>query len=638
MNLLDLDMSDSIPDIINAYTKVFGTEYKDIIEKRLNRIVYVMYNDVDGMYSYLDFLKDCKQKELAIKFLEEIGIDIGTAKEKSYAEELDDDIIQIINKYIGSYFGMVPEYKNASVGIKAWKSFSKEADVNVELIEAQKIKFINFLRGENANTITKETFQTFCKTDEYKQILEKIEKYLQIFDQISEEYEDYLQEIASYQKYVDEELKRRDDMQNNRRNILYEQIEENLTDDIKAFLDEKYSSIDEKNEAFFGTELGEKTYAEYFSQEDENKLSDLSVNESDKNNIYYYRTEYFKQLGVTIDKESWDFKNDKEFYEYCIQQENIKKLILPAELATDLTSKRKETYEGFQKDFIYNSQDFIGIAKAFGNSTSDKEEIYLKKKEKKVCIAGGTDDKGFLPILFFTVKDWSSGRLDYMFLHEICHVIEAEGSSGKNYRCGFDSVNDNISLNSYNGQYRKYERLNETITDIFAIEARKALHEKGIYIFEPQKLNDPNVNDNNTHSIVKNLLTTFLNKYRQPIVRARMLGKVNELYDIIGEENFEELNDVVNKVDSLVEKNNENEDTIVIEYYKQLERLKQTYDKMEKHQSRNLSSDNLLKSAISATEETTRSGQINEGINNITSKLKNNEKNRDSLEGEEISG
>lgn len=66
MNLLDIDVHDNIPDIINAFTKVFGIEYNDIIKKRLNKAKFVMYNNLNGMDSYLDFLKECKQKELAM--------------------------------------------------------------------------------------------------------------------------------------------------------------------------------------------------------------------------------------------------------------------------------------------------------------------------------------------------------------------------------------------------------------------------------------------------------------------------------------------------------------------------------------------------------------------------------------------
>lgn len=68
MDLLNIDIQANISDIIDAYTKVYGPEYREVIEKRINQIFYIVYNDVDGISDYLTFLKECKKKELAIKF------------------------------------------------------------------------------------------------------------------------------------------------------------------------------------------------------------------------------------------------------------------------------------------------------------------------------------------------------------------------------------------------------------------------------------------------------------------------------------------------------------------------------------------------------------------------------------------
>ena len=101
---------------------------------------------------------------------------------------------------------------------------------------------------------------------------------------------------------------------------------------------------------------------------------------------------------------------------------------------------------------------------------------------------------------------------------------------------------------------------------------------------------------------------------------------MKDLYNRIGEENFEELNDIVNRVDYFIQKfglvqkleNSQNESTIVVEYYKQLERLSKVYDNMERHQLKEQSSNDLLKSAIDATEKTTRLGNIEDAISSIS--------------------
>lgn len=431
-----------------------------------------------------------------------------------------------------------------------------------------------------------------------------------MYDLTLEEYDKYLKEIEPYQRYVDSESKRKREMETSRINMLYERIVDFLPDDIKAFLNGKYSSLDEKSKALLETDIGIKSYIEFFSEEDEKMLNDASTSEHDKNKICYNRRRYFQKIGAMIDKTVDDFETDREFYEYCIQQEHIKKLIPPARLATGINKLRKEAYEELERDFIYSSQDFIENTKDVSQRT--RKAIYAIQKENYVCINGGSDDEGFVPILFYTVRNFEYGKLDMIFLHEVGHAIETELTGNVGFRSGFEFLTEKNEKNPYNIQKRKYERLNETIMDIFAIEARQALHEQGIYIIEPKELIIKDVKDENTHSIVKQLLTIFLDRYREAIVRARLYGDMDGLYGIIGKENFEELNDVVNRVDSLLGglaqklKNNQNEDPVVVEYHRQLERLERIYANMEAHQARGSANDNLLRDASSTNEGTMR--------------------------------
>ena len=201
MNILDINVYDSIPDIVNAYAKVFGTEYKDIIEKRINSVIYVTYKNPGGMYDYIQFLKRCKRKELAIKFLEKIGVDVSKDCKK-YADRLDENLEDLIDNYMGSYLGIDSNFR-IYLGVRAWLPTDK--DTNIKEITEAKIEFINFFRGKNSNLITEENFEEFCKTDEYKEIYDEIQGYLQILEQLSIEYRNYLQSIESYQEYIDNE-------------------------------------------------------------------------------------------------------------------------------------------------------------------------------------------------------------------------------------------------------------------------------------------------------------------------------------------------------------------------------------------------------------------------------------------------
>lgn len=620
MNILDYEIhnaiQDNIPNIIDTYAKVYGEEHRELIEERVKKIIYVIYNDIDGIKDYIDFLEDCKQKQLAIKFLEKIGVNTKN-QIKNYAEKLDKDMDKIVYKYIGFYWGLTTD---TNQGIKAWRTTNEN-----EYVKLEKISFINFLRGENENPITIETFQEFCKTDEYKEILEKIRKYLKVYDEIVREYEDYLKELEPYKEYVEEENKRRNDIQAQRRNMIYMQIEDKLSDDIKDYLNKNYSSIDEKSRCFLGEELGEKSYLEYFSKEDENKLDDMSISESDKNRIYYFRKRYFRSIGIKIDAFSLD---DKESYEAYIAQ-GYKKLVPTQELIEEITKLKEKAYSECKKEFIYNSKDFIRNSKIFDNTERNKEAIYSRVKDSQICITGGSSDENFITILFFTIRNNCGGILDYVLLHEMGHAIETEDMLGKgDYRSGFEFGTVNVPENPYNQDKRKYERLNETIRDMLTLEAREILHEQGIYFFEQKEL-IKDAKNNNTHSICKDLLKTFLSEYREEIIGVLLHGDIDTLYNRVGEENFEELVDIVNRVDNLYGlvpklENMQNEDPTVVEYHEQLERLSKVYANMERHQIKEESANDLLQSAINATEETTRLGSIEDAIASISNTFEQN--------------
>lgn len=610
MNLLDINVYDSIPDIVNAYAKVFGTEYKDIIEKRINSVIYVTYKNPGGMYDYIQFLKRCKKKELAIKFLEKIGVDVSKDCKK-YADRLDENLDDLIDNYMGSYLGIDSNFR-IYLGVKAWLPTDK--DTNIKEITEAKIEFINFFRGKNSNLITEENFEEFCKTDEYKEIYDEIQGYLQILEQLSIEYRNYLQSIESYQEYIDNEQNRKENMETIHTKALYEKIEKYLTEDLRKFLDEKYSSIDEKSKTFFDDGVSAKSCFEFFSKESENKLNASSISEDDKSLIYYYRTMYFKKLGFVIENEE-SFKTNKDKYNYIIQQNDIQKLILPEDNIREIISLKKEAFEEFQKDFIYSSEHWLEKS----DNLEVKEWIYKRIINKIIGISGICQKGEFRPALFFTVRKEEGGTLDYLLLHELCHVCETEGKDTKILRCGFDLADSDTSKNPYDSTKRKYERLNETITDIFAVEAVQILHEEGIYIFEQPEYTIEDVNDRNTSNVCKNLLKPFMQQYREQIIRARILGNMKELYEVIGKENFEELNDIINKVDSLEGltiklKKDQREDSIVIEYYRQLERLNKVYQNMQNYQKREETADVLVKSAISATETTIRNSQIDNAM------------------------
>lgn len=450
MDILNINIKKYLPDIIDVYTKIFGEQYREVIEKRVNGSDFYPYNTEMGIAQYIEFLEKCKQRELSLRFLQEIGIDISSHDGKSYAEEVSPKLKQLIVEYIGGYSGFYDIFaKDNIIGIRAFDKDVQQRNrkYQSEIIQNQ-IRFLNLLLGgDEERIITKEELEEFFGTDEYREIQDRIQGYNEIYNRLFTEFQEYEKSLEPYM-----EFKRK-------------------------------------------------------------RKEEKSVQES----------------------------------------EDYKKIL---QKMGDTEENRKLLEAIFEKE---------GIMTCFGKE--------LKR-----------------PTVFFTLSfdEFQEGGVeDYTLLHEYCHVIETHESEDRSFESGFDSLGLG-EINPYRENKRKYERLNETITDIFSVQATRILHGKGLYMVEPKELSSDNIMDANTSSLVKKLVFPFVKRYKQEIIRARITGDMEGLFDVIGKDNFEALNDCVNIVDYLAlkglgkELSSEKQNSRLVSRYKeQIERAEHIYANME---------------------------------------------------------
>jgi len=588
MDKLNIDFKSLLPYVIDAFSSVYGDEYRSVISKKINNSHIVSYHDFEGLRDYVSYLKICKSREFSIRFLDEIGIDVQVHKKDNYTEPLDSKIRDILECLIDSSFGF-SESADYWAPLLAFDSNNKN---NPKKLLANKIKIINYLLGNVQDKITEENFESFTETKEFLELLKKINEFKMIYKKLLSEYNDWAKQLAPYEKYIEDEKKRKKDILQKKKNELFREIFDQLPLTVKDSISSK--TFEEQQAIILGsTDISSKSNIEAFSYEQMEKLKSPSVELSDKFWIVYWQSNYFKKLGITIPNEKMlECNSEEDITNYLtfLNQDDIKKYIPTEELISYISATREKKYEEALREYYTTRKDFTDAMNFFANNQNNFEHIYEQIKNKRVCIAGhgGHNDKNdFFSIMFYTVRINDGGYLLQSFMHECGHIIDQiEIGIGFEH---FDSFDENIKKNPYDNAFRKYEKFNETLNDMFTIEAIKFLQSQGIYLIEPKELTLLDTSNHNTASITKDLLQPLLQKFKKQVIKAKINSEPQELIKYIGEDNFEELVDAVNKVDYLSRNgvmpkiDKSPEDAMVIEYFEQIERVKQIYNNIDNY-------------------------------------------------------
>lgn len=589
MDKIGIDFNSLLPHAIDAFTAVYGEEYYSIISKRINNAVIFSYHDVEGLSDYLLYIEECQRKKFSIKFLDQIGVDIQKYKKDNYTEPLDDEVLNILKHYIYSPhlgFGRNPDL------FAPIRAFDLKNGNEPSILLENKIELINYLLGDEHVQITEENFESFAKTNEYLEILKKISELNHIYEKIRLEYNEWKIRLLPYEEYIDQENKRKKVILQKKKDELFEEIFTKLPLPVRISLLNK--TVEEQQQAIFGSsDISSKFIIEYLKLEQIEKLRNTDIDTFEKWCIVSCQSNYLSNLGITVPKEfipKYDSSDNINNYLDFLNQDNIKEYIPSEELISYISATKEKKYEEALREYYTTRKDFIEAIKMNGNHPNNIKIAYENIKSKQICITGSGAIKNgneFVSVMFFTIGTHFGGMLSHAFMHELGHIID-QSQRG----IGFESINDlekKHRENPYNSAYRKYERFNETLNDIFTIEAVQYLENQGVYLIEPKEFTLSNRGNLNTQMITKNLLQPLIQKFRKQIIKAKVNADSKELTKYIGEENFEELVDTVNKVDNLVKNglvdkiNNSPRDVIVKEYLTQVERVKQIYINIDEY-------------------------------------------------------
>ena len=556
----------------------------------------IPYYDIEGLDAYILYIERCKIREFAIIFLDKIGVDVKKHMKHNYTQPLDDEIEEILDYYMDSSFC---GFSNSEVTalMAPLQAFKSNNDINPKILLENKIKIINYLLGEKHEQISGKNFDSFVRTEEYNEILKKINGLNVVYEQLLLEYRKWEEQLQPYKEFVKSENKRKLEIFKRKKITTLIDVYSRLPIPVLNAISGK--SLEEKITAIFGKlDISSSSIIESFSFNNMEKLKSKDVDLYDKYLIVASQRDYFENIGIEIPNKQMlkcDSTEDVNKYLAFLNKDDIKKYIPSDDLISYITSLRKNNYEDALREYYMTRADFLDVTRKFDNGDNEnvRKYIYEQIRNKKVSITfdGATlNDNEFASVMFYTIRTYSGGCLFYTFMHECGHIIDQSSRE----IVGFDS-NDVISeRNPYDPGFRKYEKFNEVLNDIFVTEAVELIHNQGIYLIEPAEFTLLDTSNHNTAQITKNIVQPLVSKFRQQVISAKVNTNPNELIRYIGKDNFEELVDVVNKVDYLSRNGvvpkiaTSPEDEMVKEYFEQVEKATKIYSNIDDYYRNNI--------------------------------------------------
>ena len=159
-----------------------------------------------------------------------------------------------------------------------------------------------------------------------------------------------------------------------------------------------------------------------------------------------------------------------------------------------------------------------------------------------------------IPIVFVDFSMLESENKEHDIIHELNHVLELnlQSISEQEYNgtCGWDELSGKINQTHIetdnSDEKRKYELFSEIINELIAQEICD-IHRKNNneFIFDDEE--HCKIKNTTSYERARFIVIDFFKEFKDKIIQSRGHGNIEIIYDEIGKENFEALNDLVNE-------------------------------------------------------------------------------------------
>ena len=637
LNKLNADrtLQENISKYIDVFVDFYGEDKRDEIERKFNNATFVGYLSPERQQVELTKLIKEKSKELESKVLEynETSLDSKDlfdtydyslkisqpinnyqnfielykfgkeGRKEKYIEDTYNDIKKYLNELTKEEYLKIIETKELPEkyqNIPYWLKNNIQYTTNLQNIEENYEKSFNKASSLIRKIIPRCTLDNFDNNNEE---IEKLDKVIEKYKETLKEYENFEKENIEYfnemqvnkdlemslrEKYYKEFLKENIDLikEEDRQGVI-----EYLNDSKKSYL------MNYSVRRLLGSSIQSESILESFYEEQEDILNNEETSTFIKNNIIENRIKYFNNIGINLGNN----------YNLYLENEDVKSNWPTKERLEKFRATKNKLINNFMKEYYLNTVSHKRLrqvvdSKNLLNKDDGLDQTMYNSSLGKTCVATNLKEiDGKLeaaPLVMISFGGFD-GALDHDIIHELNHLYELSLESVINnkavYLCGWDICEDDIvgEVNDYiditkEEPKRSYELFNEIINEVIAQEIEEKMHEKGIHILDSSR--NSKVKGNTSYEASFFIIKDFYKEFRDEIIKSRSNGNIKEILDVVGEKNFNDLNDLfdiyfenlsgLKKMQLLDDIKNNRTTNLTIKYYEIVDKSKEIMERM----------------------------------------------------------
>ncbi len=544
MNVLDKKyhanryIKENIPLLQEVFSEYYGPMWHDLVTDRLNNFAFIGYMTHIQMTNLIYNFKRNISNKYEIKFMEENVFDIEK-KNRFFFYGFENFEKNPLNKIINRKENFENEVSDLFGLSSSDKDYQNKFASCLRLIDASKNSLYKY----------KEAYDEEIK--EYQEYIDIDDRYEELFKNARADYiRHFLNKIYDILPQEDKNY--------------YDNNEHEFYNDVTA---PKYfrNMLIYKTAMLGRIDFTVEGFIENFSYENEEKLHSPLSSKDEKEYIMKDRIRYYNKMGINLGNDYQNYVNNEEAIKLTPKAEDVARIIkAKKEVKNEILRDFYSTIELFKE----NEETLLNSGLIRHNTFPYSLESYNENHWIVTCNVKELTDENdnfnttndsdvklkSYPILLFNVGDMVP---DQMLIHELNHIIEHKLADydiyvEKNVRyinlffeSGFDFVSDDYRITKLGR--RKYEMFNEIVNDIFAVEITDLMHKKGIYIFSEYLRSTKQEEPTTVYEFAKPLVKDFVSLYKEELKYAKLTGIKQELFMLIGEDNFNELNDLINE-------------------------------------------------------------------------------------------